>query len=452
MTRRYLLVVLLITALAISVTGCGDPDVVAPRSAAESDTTRITQRLGEPRDGFPNYEERAVLYLTNRARTEPDAFNADEPYEPSPPLGFDLELTKAARWQAEHIVEQSCWCEDHSSCCDMEPADEGGQCAGASGSCGATDSAERVGYWSSLYSGENAARGYASAPDALDGWIHSSGHWQNINSARHTLLGPGNHGTGWVQDFGAGSAPPPLAADGIHLGARGSRTFGITYFQPSTGGPQTIMAIVDGQCHDLDLAYGTPEHGAFETSVSLETGCHRYYFHITDGEGTHHTYPSQGSLGVSVGSTDDCPLFSDNRPADTCSPTGQGCETGHTRPCYTGPWGTGGVGICERGVERCIGGQWTGECRNEVHPEPQETCENGIDDDCNGLTDDGCGEAPDAGGGADAGSPPDTGGQSGDESCSQSRLGRPTPGASIVVSLLVVILASRRPHPWSSDA
>lgn len=391
MRRLALLLCLLVLASA-----CGNAEQSAPLS-------RRAQPIGEPTDGYPSYPERVVLYLTNRARTEPEAFNAQEPYEPTPPLRFDADLAKAARWQARHIIEQSCWCEDHSSCCDMQAADEGGQCAGASGTCGATGPSERVGYWSAQYTGENAAKGYQSAQAAVDGWIHSSGHWANINNGGHDLLGPGNFQTGWVQDFGAASQPPPVAADGIHFGSQTNQTFGITYYQPDTGGPQTILAIVDGECHELDLAYGQPDHGAFEATLSLDPGCHRYYFHVTDGDGAEHVYPSQGSLGAAVGQTDDCPLFSGNRPADTCSPSGQSCETGQTRPCYTGPWGTEGVGICQSGTERCIGGQWTGECRLETVAAGAEICDNGLDDDCNGQIDDGCAAGSDAGP-ADAGS------------------------------------------------
>jgi uncharacterized protein YkwD len=405
------------------------------------------QALGEPRDGYPNHQERVVLYLTNRARTEPDAFNADEPYPPTPPLGFDLNLSKAARFHAEHIVEASCWCEDHSSCCAMQAADEGGQCAGSSTGCGATSSGERVGYWSSAYTGENQARGYPTAHAAVDGWIHSSGHWANINSTTHSLLGSGNYQTGWVQDFGAGSGTPPVAADGIHFSEQTNQTFGITYFQPSTGGPRTALVIVNGECHDLELTYGQPELGAFETRLGLEPGCHRYYFHVTDGDGSDHVYPSVGSLGAAVGAAGNCPLYTDTRPADTCSPSGQSCETGHTRPCYTGPWGTDGNGICEAGVERCIGGQWLGECRLQTLPEEADLCANSLDDDCNGEVDDGCGSA-DAGAGdtglADAGT--STRASSSDSGCSTSRSASPRPLAPLVgVGLFLgVIVGVRR--------
>ncbi|MFW5966840.1 MAG: CAP domain-containing protein [Persicimonas sp.] len=401
-----LLSTLVLMAAATVAVGCGEVDVSAPE---RQPSRTVEQNLGEPEDGFPSYEERAVLYLTNRARTEPDAFNEDDSYEPSSPLRYDHDLARAARWQAEHIIEQDCWCEDHSSCCEMEADDDGGgQCAGSADACGATTAEERVGYWSNDYSGENAAMGQQSAEEAIDGWINSPGHWQNINGG-HGELGPGNHAAGWVQVFGRRSEPPPVAADGIHLSGQSSTTFGITYHQPDTGGPDEIMVVVDGECHDLDLAYGNPENGAFETTVSLDQGCQRYWFHVTDGEGNQHAYPTRGSLAVDNGD-EDCPSYSENRPADTCSPSGEGCETGQSRPCYSGPWETRDEGICESGTQRCVGGEWEEECRNEVLPESEETCGNELDDDCDGVVDEDCEDSDESEDTGSSGDEPDSSG------------------------------------------
>ncbi len=353
--------------------------------------------LGEPVGEFPSLTERQVLYLTNRARVEPDAFNPADPYDPTPPLRWDYLLTKAARFHAGHINEANCWCADHSSCCALEEAGDDIACGGPTTGCGAMSASDRVALWTPNYSGENMAMGQMTPQAAIDGWINSPGHWQNINSSAHSLLGAGNEGTAWVQDFGRGGGSPPVIGDGIHLSNGQSTTFGITYHQPTSNGPQTALVIVNGECHDLTLTYGTAQSGAFETSKALGPGCHRYYFYFTDGNGNDLTYPSTGSLGVG---TDDCALYLEERPADTCSPSGQTCETGDTRSCYTGPFGTRDIGICTSGVERCIGGQWTGECMNEIQPESAEICDNSVDDNCDGEVDEACTSDED-----DAGSP-----------------------------------------------
>ncbi len=55
--------------------------------------------------------------------------------------------------------------------------------------------------------------------------------------------------------------------------------------------------------------------------------------------------------------------------------------------CYSGPFGTDGVGICEAGVRVCDAGRFT-VCGNQVVPAPAESC-NGVDDDCDGVVDEG---------------------------------------------------------------
>ncbi len=57
-----------------------------------------------------------------------------------------------------------------------------------------------------------------------------------------------------------------------------------------------------------------------------------------------------------------------------------------TQSCYDGPAGTAGIGGCVAGVQTCAGGMFR-SCVGEVRP-GVETC-NGLDDDCDGEPDDG---------------------------------------------------------------
>ena len=61
------------------------------------------------------------------------------------------------------------------------------------------------------------------------------------------------------------------------------------------------------------------------------------------------------------------------------------CTPGETRPCYEGPSGTEGVGICKAGYAECVedGTDWS-ECREQVLPK-SEVCSDGIDQDCDGA-------------------------------------------------------------------
>ena len=61
-----------------------------------------------------------------------------------------------------------------------------------------------------------------------------------------------------------------------------------------------------------------------------------------------------------------------------------GCTDGMTRPCYTGPSGTEGVGTCKSGTQTCTGGQWPATCVGQVLP-TAENCTDALDHDCNHL-------------------------------------------------------------------
>ena len=56
-------------------------------------------------------------------------------------------------------------------------------------------------------------------------------------------------------------------------------------------------------------------------------------------------------------------------------------------PCYDGPAGTADVGICRSGQRICVNGQMADVCLSQVLPQ-DETC-NGLDDDCDGQVDEG---------------------------------------------------------------
>jgi streptogramin lyase len=74
------------------------------------------------------------------------------------------------------------------------------------------------------------------------------------------------------------------------------------------------------------------------------------------------------------------------------------CEPPTDQPCYEGPFGTGGVGLCGGGVRDCIadatGNRW-GMCQGQTLPaaECAGGAADGVDQDCDGLIDEGCRDA-----------------------------------------------------------
>ena len=85
-----------------------------------------------------------------------------------------------------------------------------------------------------------------------------------------------------------------------------------------------------------------------------------------------------------------------NREDDDCDGmVDEGCGTctpGVTRACYSGSAATAGVGICRRGTQTCDGtGNYPMPCAGEVLPMAAEQCGNGLDDDCDGMAEEGCG-------------------------------------------------------------
>jgi hypothetical protein len=68
------------------------------------------------------------------------------------------------------------------------------------------------------------------------------------------------------------------------------------------------------------------------------------------------------------------------------------CESGQTQPCYDGPDGTAGVGLCAAGQSTCLpDGSGFGPCEGQILP-AAEACSTVSDDDCDGTA-----NQPDAG-------------------------------------------------------
>lgn len=98
------------------------------------------------------------------------------------------------------------------------------------------------------------------------------------------------------------------------------------------------------------------------------------------------------------GHTKQAPAADDNKDGDPCTiDSCNGVTPVHEKqsqvPCYSGPAGTNGVGICKTGIQQCDeDGKTVGSCMGEMIPATYDACEieYGTDDDCDGLVDEDC--------------------------------------------------------------
>ncbi len=81
------------------------------------------------------------------------------------------------------------------------------------------------------------------------------------------------------------------------------------------------------------------------------------------------------------------PSGCDSEPGPHTAPA---CAEGETQPCYSGPAGTAGIGICHAGARACLPDRtgFGAFCDGEVTP-AAELCATAMDDDCDGAVNEG---------------------------------------------------------------
>ena len=269
---------------------------------------------GVPQQGYPSWQERALLVLTNAVRMAPldyrakyaadfspslSAAHALEAYPAVAPLRFNLELNGSARAHSVDMGTAPCFQHD---------------------SCNGTPWNVRISAYYKLSGtiGENIAAGYPGPSDpryAMSMWLcdefnsaccadgaSCDGHRRNMMNAVYQALGtgyasePGPYQNYWTQDFGGvfdGGAPPLV--DGSHvLFPSGKVTF-LANFKDSSS-PRSVAVVLDGSRSPLSLDLGAASGGTWALSVPAASGCHAYHFEATDGAGNSWRYPASGEL------------------------------------------------------------------------------------------------------------------------------------------------------------
>jgi hypothetical protein len=145
-----------------------------------------------------------------------------------------------------------------------------------------------------------------------------------------------------------------------------------------SGGTGPAAEICDGADNDCS---GLPDDNLSDPSLGLPCG-------MTD--------VGSCQLGVTVCSSGGVVCSGEIGPSgETCNNADDDCDgavdDGISEPCYSGPAGTQGIGVCVAGTRTCTAGAF-GSCAGEVLPQ-SESC-NGIDDDCDTVADEAAGGGP----------------------------------------------------------
>lgn len=303
----------------------------------------VASAVGEAKNGFPNWAERVEHEWTNRARVEPSLemtkcgpMRCGEAacYTPKPPLYWNENLNRAARFHSIHQKTNGYFAHD-SKCTLVSTLNTTypGTCNGAAAcSCaggtltGTTSPSARTAIFGAGYSGEIIASPsdpnsafylwlYESSSSATCAFSIPNGHrWLILtNSSGAVGYGVDGNSTG---DFGGGGDKSKIAS-GAHY-PRGGPATELWANWYDTAAPKAAMVNVGGTCYPMTRQRGTDLNGAWMYAASGLSGCTRYYFTFKDSAGAQVDYPTTGSLGIGDAS---CADFSDTRPA-----AGAGCD------------------------------------------------------------------------------------------------------------------------------
>lgn len=308
----------------------------------------IEPEYGEPNGTFPNWQERAVAQLTNRARVDPAAELAGCPagrcleaacYSPRAPLFWHYDLNQAARFHSLTMgmfpfFAHSTPCALFSDIDTRFPGSSSGSFASSCSSSGTTSAGSRVNLFGATYRGENAAAGQGTPHTAFYGWLYETTNtsacgFNSLNGHRHNILmnsGPAQgvghaqvggslYGTYWTQDFGGSGSSPKIPSGSHWTATNRSRNpsasdnnveFWANWYDPADGAPATATLVLDNVPIVMTLARGTAENGAYTATVGgVSTSCHTYYFLFADSSLETVRYPTTGVLGFGSG----CPDF-----------------------------------------------------------------------------------------------------------------------------------------------
>jgi hypothetical protein len=268
---------------------------------------------GDKTNGLPNWQERAILVLTNACRMSPvqyrdtyvGAYSILLPanYPAARPLYWNLALNTSARFHAIQMADT---------------------CGMIHNSCNGESFSTRVQkfYNNKSYTiGEDIATGNATPQATMKQWLMDAtnnvpavdnamcgtsrcdGHRWNIMNKGYREMGTGYDSGAiqyryfWCQDFGGGKAEfnNPIVS-GVHVFTEAGKTTFMANFFDSIGKPQDASVYVDNQKTAMTLLMGADSAGTYAVAVTKGSTCRYYYFSFTDSKGKAWRYPETGYL------------------------------------------------------------------------------------------------------------------------------------------------------------
>ncbi len=308
--------------------------------ALSTSVPALAQR-GVPQSGYPNWQERMTQVLFNRVRAAPSMDpKACTGSEIRPPLVWNYNLNRAARFHSSNLVATTCF-QHNSPCllhadiasrvpptgsCDGSAACACSNAAGCKAACTSdecTQTFARIALFGTPGGGEIIARGQTSPRGAVGSWMGSNGHCEIILSSSRSV-GSGWLANTWTGNFGNnGNLAGSLIAGGHEVGTAGQFTtdagqdvaFRVNYFN-TAGAPQLANLNLDGTCSPMELERGDAGNATYLATFPLSgTQCRRYRFSFKDPAGVTVLLPETGSYGVG-GALASCPDWSFAVPTD----------------------------------------------------------------------------------------------------------------------------------------
>jgi len=350
-------------------------------SAAAGQPLVPRPNYGEPNGTFPNWQERAMAELVNRARVQPSTDLSACPagqcadaacYSATTPLPWRYELNQSARFHSATMgmfpfFNHPTPCVLYADIASRYPGTSDGSFASSCSASGTTDPFVRIGYFAGGASGENIAAGnaspfttfynqwlYETSGDSSCGYHASGDNGHRVNILTNgPALGVGYQATSgspygwyWTQDFGSGPAIPKIPS--------GSHWTSINHTRDPQGGDTTVefwanwydsaaptaaTVVIDNVPQTMTRPRGSATNGAYTYSATgMSTACHTYYFAFTSSTLAVVRYPDTGTLGFGNSS---CADFQSVLPAPSpvigvlATPSGSNVQVTWMGSCVT---------------------------------------------------------------------------------------------------------------------